>query len=153
MHLKDSVQFSSHDLGTQPRCPRHALRQHLLQQLKTRPALRAPPVRRPRAACATTSSSVRIHPSAMCCADSARTRLGLSHVLYPAILSGSLTVTRYTVKRRPRSTPTQPVVSPMRGSFASHAHLHSSAMCCADSARGWDSLTSSTRPFYRARSQ
>ena len=48
---------------------------------------------------------------------------------------------------------TQPVVSPMRGSAASHAHLHPSAMCCADSARGWDSLTSSTRPFYPARSQ
>ena len=26
-------------------------------------------------------------------------------------------------------------------------------MCCADSARRWDSLTSSTRPFYPARSQ
>ena len=45
----------------------------------------------------------------------------LSHVLYPVILSGSLTVTKETVKRRPRSTPTQPVVSPMRGSSASHA--------------------------------
>ena len=64
-----------------------------------------------------------------------------------------LTVTRYTVKRRLRSTPTQPVVSPIRGSSASHAPLHPSAMFSADSTRGWDSLTSSTRPFYRARSQ
>ena len=36
----------------------------------------------------------------------------------------------------------------MRGSAASHAHLHPSAMCCADSARGWDSPTSYTGPFY-----
>ena len=36
----------------------------------------------------------------------------------------------------------------MRGSSALHAQLHPSAMCCVDSARGWDSLTSSTRPFY-----
>ena len=76
--------------------------------------------------------------------------------VYPAILSGLLTVTRYTVKKRPRSTPTQPVIvalGPTRVSSASHAHLHPSAMCCADSARGWDSLTSSTRPFYPASSQ
>ena len=58
-----------------------------------------------------------------------------------------LALKRYTVKRRPRSTPTQPVVSLMRVSAASHAHLHPSAMCCADMSDALSDRSNTFSPF------